>query len=258
MDNDSDSMSSGEASLLLSVGIISSQGSEQDTTMNVVQPVQEEYESENEVRFQSQMSQCSSLTMSSSPISPNEGTSDSDESEKTSEQQIDAATASVSGTSTETAKKAEEVVASDDDETPKNDESTSIADGINELMANRTVRNVQDADSSSNTSEEDNAVVSNKSQPSEKSTVGDAKQPSKALDSTVSINLEDSDDDCCVVESGSNQPPSGATKPNASIELPATSKSEAAAQSSASEPLARPPGLTGTFINQSICVFSHH
>lgn len=259
VDNDSDSMSSGEAeaSILLSVGIISSHGSEQDTTMNVVQPVPDEYESENEVRSQSQMSQSSSLTMSSSPISPNEGTSDSDESKKAPDQQVNASNiVPVSGTSMETTKE-KEGTTSDDNESPKNNESASIADG----RTNRTTRNIQgeklrDPDSSSNTSEEDNAVVSNKSQSVEKDQnldSGDSKidartnQEIKALDSTVSINLEDSDDDCCVVETGSSQP-SSATKQIAS------SVSEAmhsAARSS--EPLSRPPGLTGKVLNQSMC-----
>lgn len=238
VDNDSDSMSSTEASLLLSVGIISSPRPEQDTAMTVAQPTQDEYESENDVRSQSQMSQSSSLTMSSSPISPNEGTSDSDEVKKASEQQLDAAN-SVSGGGTSTdATKESECDDNDEDASPKNNESTS-----NESVANKATRKTKDGkvcdqDSSSNTSEEDNATV----------TVArdQTNQPSKALDSTVSINVDDSDDDCCVVELGSTQPLSATNQSTSNECPPPPTPASDAAQSSSSEPLSRPPpGLTG-------------
>lgn len=248
VDIDSDSISSGEASMLLSVGIISSpRRPEQDATMSAEpQPVQDEYESENEVRSQSQMSQSSSLTMSSSPISPNEGTSDSDESKKASDQQVDATNiVPGSGTSME-ATKENECTDNDDVESLKNNESTS-----NELLANRTTRTIQDekvCDSSSNTSEEDNAIVSNEGQTVDRL----HNQPSKALDSNVSINVDDSDDDCCVVETGSNEP-SSATNRGLSNELSTTTVSEAiqsATQSSSLIPHSKPPGLTGKVSNK--------
>lgn len=233
VDNDSDSMSSGEASMLLSVAINSSPHPEQDTTMNV-QPVRDEYESENEVRSQSQMSQSSSLTMSSSPISPNDGSSDSDECKKASDPHVEESNiVSGSGTSMETTKEKESTT-SDDDETPKNNESTSVA----ELLANRTTRNIQhekDQDSSSNTSEEDNAVVSNTSQSNENDRTVDIE--GQINPSIVSINVDDSDDDCCVVESISD-----ANKQSSFDTMPSV------AQLSASEP--RPPGLTGKYLSK--------
>lgn len=237
-DNDSDSMSSDEASLLLSVGIISSPRPEQDTAMNVVQPVRDDYESENEVRSQSQMSRSSSLTMSSSPISPNEGTSDSDEVKKASAQQVDASSiVSGSGTSTEATK---DVAALADGETPKNNASTSVAD---ELLANTTTRNIQDEkvcdpDASSNTSEEDNAVVTSKT----------GQNPDGGNSNT--INVDDSDDECCVVEAGSTHQGSSASKQSSSLanDLPTSSISNAVHSATQPEAIARPPGLTGKWL----------
>lgn len=224
VDNDSDSMSSGEASMLLSVGIIPSPHVEQDATMTVVPPAQEEYESENEARSQSQMSQSSSLTMSSSPISPNEGTSDSDEGKKAADQPADASNIA-SGVETATAAmKEKESAAPDDEDTPKNNESTSTTSVVaSKTTGNIRDRNVCDPDSSSNSSEEDNAVVSMKNQ-----------QNDDTNKANVSINVDDSDDDCCVIEE------SGSTQPSSSI-VPSSS-----VQSSTTEPLPRPPGLTGT------------
>lgn len=205
-DNDSDSMSSGEASMLLSVGIISSPHPEQqDAAMSVEPAAQNEYG--NEVRSQSQMSQSSSLTMSSSPISPNEGTSDSDQGKKVTDQQADAT--NVAGT------------------TSMDTTQVTSDDGPTE---NAQSRNVCDPDASSNTSEEDNAVVSMKSQ-------------SKPLDANVSINVDDSDDDCCVVETGSTQ--TKASTSSNELQL-ASSTAAPVVQTPSAEPLSRPPGLTGT------------
>ncbi len=249
VDNDSiDSMSSGQASILLSVGMISSPRPEQDTTMNVVPPVQDEYESENEViELQSQMSQSSSLTMSSSPISPNDGTSDSDECKKESDQPPSSSNVeSGSGTSMDDATKEKECSTSDEDDTPKNNEMPSNTDA---LLTNRTTRNIQDEkvcdpDSSSNTSEEDNAVVSIKSQDDR------AHLASETLDvSNVSINVDDSDDDCCVVEAGSTQPSSTTMQNAPSNEVPVSSLPTA--QLTSTEAAPRPPGLAGRYSNQT-------
>lgn len=213
VDNDSDSMSSGQASILLSVGIISSPRADQDAPMNVAPPAQEDGESENEVRSQSQMSQSSSLTMSSSPISPNEGTSDS-----VPEQQPDASNVGSAGGPSADATKEKESSNSDDDETPKNNES----DQVSASTRNPQDGKVCDVDSSSNASEEDNAVVSTK--------IHD-QVPGKSSDANVPINVDDSDDD------STNAKNQGSS----SNELSAST----AQSTSATEPLPRPPGLNG-------------
>ncbi|KAG4070284.1 hypothetical protein HA402_009847 [Bradysia odoriphaga] len=230
VDNDSDSMSSGQASIILE------QEQEQDTTMNVVPAARDDCESETEVRSQSQMSQSSSLTMSSSPISPNEGTSDS-----VADQQPDASNiASGSGTSTD-ATKDKEIATSDDDESPKNKEASLATD---EHQANTSTRNIQDGkvcdpDSSSNASEEDNAVVSTKIDDQDPEN-----RPSKSVDANISINVDDSDDDCCVVETGSAVASNASNQGGSSNQLPMSSTSTA----QPTEPLPRPPGLNGPVI----------